>query len=76
MQCYAGRSQRKERKLEWRKAFGSPKLRWENNITMDLRERMGGYGWDSSSLGQEPVVGCCEHSNELSCSIRGGEFLH
>jgi hypothetical protein len=27
---------------------------------------------DSSGSGQGPVVGCCEHGNEPSGSIRGG----
>jgi len=30
---------------------------------------------DASGSGQEPVVGCSEHGNELSGSIKGGEFL-
>jgi hypothetical protein len=34
-------------------------FRWKNNIKMDLRE--GG--------------GCCECGDELSCSIKCGEFL-
>jgi hypothetical protein len=27
-----------------------PRCRWEDNIKMDLRERMGWYGLDSSGL--------------------------
>jgi len=30
---------------------------------------------DSSGSGQRPVADCCEHGNELSGSIKGGEFL-
>jgi hypothetical protein len=30
---------------------------------------------DSSDSGQEPVACCCEHGNEPSGSIKGGEFL-
>jgi len=33
------------------------------------------YGVDSLGLEKGPVVGCCEHSNELSHSIRCMEFL-
>jgi hypothetical protein len=32
---------------------------------MDQKIRMGGCGLDSSDLGQGPVAGICEHSNEL-----------
>jgi len=44
----------------------------EDNIRMDLTE----IGWevvDWIRLG--PVVGFCEHGNEPSDSIKGGEFL-
>jgi hypothetical protein len=30
-----------------------------------------GFMW----LRRELVAGCCEHGNEPSCSIKGGEFL-
>jgi hypothetical protein len=30
---------------------------------------------DESGSGKGPVAGCCEHSNEPSGSIKGGEFL-
>jgi hypothetical protein len=29
---------------------------------------------DSSGLGQRPMAGSCEHDNEPSGSIKGGEF--
>jgi len=32
-------------------------------------------GLDASGSGQETVAGSCEHSNEPSGSIKGGEFL-
>jgi hypothetical protein len=32
------------------------------------------YGLDSSGPEQGPVVGCCEHGNKHSGSIKGGEF--
>jgi hypothetical protein len=34
-----------------------------------------GCGLDSFGSGQGPVAGSCEHGDELSCSIKGGEFL-
>jgi hypothetical protein len=36
---------------------------------------VSGCGLDMSGLGQGPLVGFCEHSNESSGSIRGREFL-
>jgi hypothetical protein len=36
---------------------------------------MGRYGLDSSGSGQGQVAGSCEHGNEPSCSIKGGEFI-
>jgi hypothetical protein len=32
-------------------------------------------GLDASGSVQEPVVGCFEHGNEHSGTIKGGEFL-
>jgi hypothetical protein len=43
---------------------------------MDLKE-IGMYIWvDLSGLGQGAVAGSCEHGNEPSSSINGGEFLN
>jgi hypothetical protein len=36
---------------------------------------MGKCGLDSTGSGWGPVVGCCEHGNEPSGSVRGGEFF-
>jgi len=36
---------------------------------------VGRCGLDASGLGQRPVAGPCEHGNEPSGSIKGGEFL-
>jgi hypothetical protein len=30
---------------------------------------------DFSSSGQKPAAGSCEHGNEVSCSIKGREYL-
>jgi hypothetical protein len=40
------------------------------------RNRVGRCGLDASGSGYEPVAGPFKHSNELSGSIKGGEFLH
>jgi hypothetical protein len=32
-------------------------------------------GLDESGLVEGRMTGCCEHGNEPSCSMRGGEFL-
>jgi hypothetical protein len=37
---------------------------------------VGRCGLDSSGSGQGPVASSCEHDNELSGSIKGGEFLN
>jgi hypothetical protein len=36
---------------------------------------VGEYELDSSGLGWGPVAGLCEHGNEPSGSIKGGEFF-
>jgi hypothetical protein len=46
-----------------------------NTIRMDLTERVGRCGLDSSASGQGSVAGSCEHDNEPSGSIKGGEIL-
>jgi hypothetical protein len=64
------------RKLEGRRPLGKPRRRWEDNINMDLQEAgCGGYGLDRAGSGQGQVEGTCEYVNELSGSIKRGEFL-
>jgi hypothetical protein len=46
-----------------------------HRIKMDLNNRVGGCGLDSSGSGLEPMVGSCEHENEPSGSIKGGKSL-
>jgi hypothetical protein len=63
------------RKPERKRPFGIPRRRWEDN-RMDVRNVRGGRcGVDASGSGWNPVTGCCEHGNEPSVSIKGGEFL-
>jgi len=50
---------------------GIRRLRWEDNIKMDLKGV--GCGFDSSGSGWGPVASSCEHGNEPSGSIKGGE---
>ena len=53
-------------KHEGRKALGTSKRRWEDNIKRDLEE----MGWESWTRSGSEVGGCCECGNEPSCSIR------
>ena len=59
-------------KPEGKISLGRPKRRWEDNIKMDLQEVGEGCG-DWMELGE--VAGTCEYGNELSGSIKCGEFL-
>jgi hypothetical protein len=36
---------------------------------------VGRCGLDASGSRQKPVAGSCEHGNESSGSVKGGEFL-
>ena len=56
-------------KPEGKRPLGRPRRRWENNIKMGLREVGGGGDW----MGQ--MAGTCEYGDELSGSIKCGEFL-
>ena len=60
-----------------RATLGRPRRRWEDNIKMDLQE-VGGGGWDWMELAQDRDRwgGTCEYGNELSGSIKCGEFLY
>jgi len=40
-----------------------------------ILDRVRGCGLEVFGLGQAAVAGCCEHGNEPSGSIKGGEFL-
>jgi hypothetical protein len=48
----------------------------KDNITMGLTEIcLKGVGWNNLGGGGGPVAASCEHGNEPSGSIKGGEFL-
>ena len=56
-------------KPEGKRPLGRPRRRWEDNIKMDLHEVGRGCGdWME-------VAGGCEYGNELSGSLKCGEFL-
>jgi hypothetical protein len=55
-------------KPEGKRPLGRPRLRWEDGISMDLREIDLGGGLDSTGSGQGPVAGCCECGDEPSGS--------
>jgi hypothetical protein len=62
-------------KSEGKKPLGRPRRRWKNNIRMDVREKVGKCGLDSSEGYVAEVEGCCEHVYELSGSIKSRECL-
>ena len=49
--------------------------RWENNIKMDLQEEGWEHGLDLSGPEYGQVAGICKRGNELSGSIKCGEFF-
>jgi hypothetical protein len=53
---------------------GRSKRRLEDNIRMDLRKI--GWVWTGFIWPRIGTIGgCCEHDNEPSGSIKGGEFI-
>ena len=58
-------------KPEGKRPLGRPRRRWEDNIKMDLQE----VGLDGVGSGWGQMAGTCEYGNELSGSIKCGEFL-
>jgi hypothetical protein len=59
-------------KPEGKEPLGRPRRRWEDNIEMDLQEE--GI-WTVSSWFRIGTGGTCECGNELSGSMKCGEFL-
>jgi hypothetical protein len=45
------------------------------DVKIILEWILGKYGWEGVVWIQWSVAGCCEHGNETSGSIKGGEFL-
>jgi hypothetical protein len=62
-------------KSEGKRPLGRPRLRWEDNIKMNLQE-VGCRIMDWIDLAEDrQVAGTCECGNEPSDSIKWGEFL-
>ena len=62
-------------KSEGRRPLRRHRLRWENNMKMGFRGGGWRYGPDLSDSGYGQVAGSCKHGNELSGSLKCGEFL-
>jgi hypothetical protein len=60
---------------EGKKPLGRPRRRWDDNIKLDLKNRMGRCGMDSFASGYEEVVGSCEHGDERPGSVKLGKIL-
>jgi hypothetical protein len=65
------------RKAEGKRQLGRRRSKWEDYIEVDLKEiRRGVMG--RTQMAQErkgPAAGSCEHGNEPSITVKGGEFL-
>jgi hypothetical protein len=57
-----------------KRPLGRPNRRWEDNIEVNVRE-MGLENWIHLAQDRDRWRGSCEHGNEPSGSIKGGEFL-
>ena len=57
-----------------KRPLGRPKLRWEDNIKMDLHEMGGGMDWIDLAQNKE-VTNPRQRGNEPSGSKNCGEFL-
>jgi len=55
--------------------LGRPRRRREDNIKLELQVVSWGHGLDWSGSGKGQVAGICECGNEISGSIKCGEFL-
>jgi hypothetical protein len=63
-------------KPEGKRTLGRPKLRWEDNIKIDLQEMgCGGHGLDRAGSVLGKMASTCEYGNELSGSIKFMKIL-
>ena len=63
-------------KPEGKRPLGRPRRRWEDNIKMDLEEVERGCGdWMELAQDRDRCAGAFEYGDELSGSIKCGEFL-
>jgi len=58
-----------------KRPLGRPRRRWEDNIKMDIQEVEWGQGLDGAGSGWGHVAGTGECGNELSGSLKCGEFI-
>jgi hypothetical protein len=62
-------------KPEGKTPLERPRLRWEDNIKMDLKNKMGGYEFDLTGSRYGQMEGCCERCFERWGSINCEKFL-
>ena len=63
-------------KPEGKRPLGRPRRTWEDNIKMDRQEVGRGCGdWMELAKDRDRWRALCEYGNELSGSIKCGEFL-
>jgi hypothetical protein len=63
-------------KPEGKRPLGTPRLRWDDNIKMDLQEvGCGGVDWIELAQGWDRWRAFVIAGNESSGSIKCGEFL-
>jgi len=63
-------------KLEGKRPLGRLRLRWEDNIKMDVQEVGGGCGdWKELAQDRDRWRALCEYGDEPSGSKKCGEFL-
>ena len=64
-------------KPEGKRPLGRPRHRWEDNITMDLQEvGCGGMDWIKLAQYRDRWRAVVNAGNELSSSVKRGEFLY
>jgi hypothetical protein len=63
-------------RLDGNRTLRRSSRKWDDNIKLDLQEVGCGYELDCSFSGQEQVLGCYECGNELSGSIKCGEYIY
>jgi hypothetical protein len=62
-------------KPEGKRPLGRSRRRWEDSIRMDIMKIwFEGVDW-RHWLRMGPVADSCEHGNEISGSVKSGEFL-
>jgi len=62
-------------KPDGKRALGRPRRRWRIILRRIFRSRVWGYGMDRAGSEKGQEAGTCECGNELSGSIKCGEFL-